>query len=259
MQRRIITAFVIISMTLGLLTVVGCTGASNSKSGSQEEQQTTSSSAQTAQATDEQVPSGPAKVHTLIELPYPTNALEPVISQATVELHHGKHLKGYVDKLNALIPNTKFAQMSLIEIVRQSDGAIFNQAGQTLNHNLYFTQFSPTGGGEPSGNLRTAIDAQFGSFEAFKEQFQQSGTALFGAGWVWLASEPNGTLTITSEANAGNPVTKNLIPILGIDVWEHAYYLDYQNRRADHLKQVWQIIDWNIVQKRYDDRDSFFN
>lgn len=187
----------------------------------------------------------------LIALPYPTDALEPVISKATVELHHGKHLQGYVNNLNRLIIGTKFEKMPLDEIVRQSDGAIFNNAGQTLNHNLYFTQFSPNGQKAPEGKLKEAIDRTWGSFDNFKKEFTKAGAALFGSGWVWLAKNKNGELIIESEANAGNPVTKGLTPLMGIDVWEHAYYLDYQNRRIDHLNDVWNIIDWKVVENRY--------
>ncbi len=187
----------------------------------------------------------------VVNLPYATNALEPVISKQTIEFHHGKHLKAYVDKLNELIPGTKFENATLVEIVKGSDGAIFNNAGQVLNHELYFTQFSPNGGGKPSGKLAEAIDKEWGSFDEFKKKFESEGVGQFGSGWVWLASDNNGKLSIVKEANAGNPVTKNLKPILGFDVWEHSYYLDYQNRRADHLKELWKIVDWKKVEERY--------
>lgn len=187
----------------------------------------------------------------LIKLPYETGALAPVISQQTIELHHGKHLKAYVDKLNELIPGTKFENASLIEIVKGADGAIFNQAGQVLNHELYFTQFSPKGGGQPSGKLAEAINKEWGSFDAFKKAFEEAGVGLFGSGWVWLAKDNNGKLSINKEPNGSNPVVKDLVPLLGFDVWEHSYYLDYQNRRADHLKELWKIIDWKTVEQRY--------
>ncbi|MEG0949560.1 MAG: superoxide dismutase [Bacteroidales bacterium] len=187
----------------------------------------------------------------LIKLPYATNALEPVISEQTMLLHHGKHLQGYVNNLNKLLPGSKYEQMPLEEIVAKSDGAVFNNAGQILNHNLYFLQFAPNGKRVPEGKLAEAINAQWGSFDNFKQAFEKAGTAVFGSGWVWLAKDKSGKLVITQEANAGNPVTKGLTPIMGIDVWEHAYYVDYQNRRAEHLKAVWDIIDWNIVEKRY--------
>lgn len=186
----------------------------------------------------------------LIKLPYAADALEPVISKATIEFHHGKHLQAYVNNLNNLIPGTKFENAPLEQIVAESDGAIFNNAGQILNHNLYFTQFSPNGG-EPKGKLADAIKATWGSFEDFKKEFNAAGAGLFGSGWVWLAKDKDGKLSITKEANGSNPVAKGLTPILGFDVWEHAYYLDYQNRRPDHLNALWQIVDWDAVGKRY--------
>lgn len=187
----------------------------------------------------------------LPKLPYATDALEPVISKQTIELHYGKHLQTYINNLNNLIQGTKFENADLETIVKESDGGIFNNAGQTLNHNIYFLSFSPNGGGEPKGKLSEAINKQWGSFEEFKKEFNAAGTALFGSGWVWLAKDKDGKLTIEKEANAGNPVKKGLVPILGFDVWEHAYYLDYQNRRADHLVEIWKIIDWNVVSERY--------
>ncbi|MBP7180813.1 MAG: superoxide dismutase [Dysgonomonadaceae bacterium] len=186
-----------------------------------------------------------------VALPYATDALEPVISKQTIELHYGKHHQAYVDNLNKFIVGTKFENSDLETIVKESDGTIFNNAGQVLNHNLYFTSFSPKGGGEPKGKLAEAINAQFGSFEKFKENFTAAGVALFGSGWVWLAKDADGKLSINSESNAGNPVRKGLTPILGFDVWEHSYYLDYQNRRADHLKELWKIVDWDVVSQRY--------
>ncbi len=184
-------------------------------------------------------------------LPYANDALAPVIGKETIDLHYGKHLQAYVDNLNKLIVGTKFENADLLTIVKESDGAIFNNAGQVLNHNLYFASFSPNGGGEPKGALAEAINKQFGSFEKFKEEFTNAGVTLFGSGWAWLAKDANGKLSIEKESNAGNPVTKGLTPILGFDVWEHSYYLDYQNRRADHLKDLWKIIDWNVVSNRY--------
>lgn len=188
----------------------------------------------------------------LIQLPYPANALEPVISQSTVDYHYGKHLQTYVNNLNNLIPGTQFENATLEEIVAGSDGTIFNNAGQVLNHNLYFTQFSPDGGGQPKGKLAEAIEETWGSFDNFKKEFITAGTGLFGSGWVWLAKDKNGKLSITKEPNGSNPVAKGLIPILGFDVWEHAYYLDYQNRRPDHLNALWEIVDWDAVEKRYE-------
>lgn len=188
----------------------------------------------------------------LMELPYATNALEPVISQKTVELHHGKHLQTYVTNLNNLIQGTKFENSDLISIVKESDGGIFNNAGQILNHELYFTSFqSPSEGGAPKGALAEAINKQYGSFDNFKKEFNAAGASLFGSGWVWLAKDASGKLSIEKEPNGGNPVTKGLTPIIGFDVWEHAYYLDYQNRRADHLAEIWKIINWDVVSARY--------
>lgn len=188
----------------------------------------------------------------LIQLPYAADALAPVISKQTIELHHGKHLQTYVNNLNNLVPGSKFENASIEEIVAESDGAIFNNAGQVLNHNLYFTQFSPNGGGKPSGKLAEAIDQAWGSFENFQKEFITAGTSLFGSGWAWLSKDKEGKLLITKEANGSNPVAKGLVPLLGFDVWEHAYYLDYQNRRPDHLNALWNIVDWNIVGERYE-------
>jgi len=187
----------------------------------------------------------------LIQLPYADDALEPVISKQTIEFHHGKHLQAYVNNLNNLIQGTKFENADLETIVKESDGAIFNNAGQILNHNLYFLQFSPKGGGQPSGKLAEAIVAKWGSFENFQKEFEAAGVGLFGSGWVWLAADDKGNLSITKEVNAGNPLTQGLKPLLTFDVWEHAYYLDYQNRRADYLKSLWKIVDWKVVESRY--------
>ena len=192
----------------------------------------------------------------LITLPYAPNALEPVISQETIEYHHGKHLQTYVDNLNKLIAGTEFESMPLEQIVAKSQGAIFNNAGQILNHNLYFLQFQPyTNEQSPITNdqlpIIKAIVRDFGSFDAFKAEFEQKGTTLFGSGWVWLAADKDGKLVITQEPNAGNPVTKGLKPLLTMDVWEHAYYIDYRNRRAAHLQALWQIINWDEINRRY--------
>ncbi|MDR0545247.1 MAG: superoxide dismutase [Odoribacteraceae bacterium] len=187
----------------------------------------------------------------LVQLPYATDALSPVIGKQTVECHHGKHLQTYVNNLNNLIAGTDLEDAPLETIVKKATGAVFNNAGQVLNHNLYFTQFSPNGGGRPSGKLSAAIESSFGSFEEFRGAFESAGATLFGSGWVWLASDGQGKLSIAKEPNAGNPATTGLKPLLGFDVWEHAYYLDYQNRRADHLKDLWGIVDWKAVEARY--------
>lgn len=189
---------------------------------------------------------------TLIELPYAPNALEPVISAATIGFHHGKHLQTYVNNLNALLPGTQWENLPLEEIVKGSNGGVFNNAGQILNHNLYFLQFAaPKENNSPVGKLAAQINAQWGSFDEFKKAFAAKGGSLFGSGWVWLGAAPDGSLQITQEAGAGNPVTKGLKPILTFDVWEHAYYLDYQNRRPDYMGALWSILNWEELEKRY--------
>ena len=189
---------------------------------------------------------------TLIDLPYAPDALEPVISAQTLSFHHGKHLQAYVDNLNKLLPDSLFEGLPVEKIVaRSSAGPVFNNAGQILNHNLYFTQFKAPGIGAPSGDLAAQIDKQWGSLEAFQAEFEAKGVGLFGSGWVWLSKAEDGSLVITQEAGAGNPVTKGLKPLLTFDVWEHAYYLDYQNRRAAHLHALWSIVDWRVIEERY--------
>lgn len=185
-------------------------------------------------------------------LPYAVDALQPYISRNTVDYHYGKHESNYINTLNSLIEGTKFEDMSLEDIIVKSDGKIFNNASQAWNHIFYFFQFSPEGLKEPTGKLREKIDATFGSFDEFKRQFEDKGATLFGSGWVWLSADKNGDLHITQGPNAGNPMTEGFRPILTFDVWEHAYYLDYQNRRADYLKQLWNIVDWDIVSMRYE-------
>ena len=188
----------------------------------------------------------------LMALPYAPEALEPVISRETIGFHHGKHLAGYVNNLNALLEGSPLAELSLEEIVKQAEGGILNNVGQILNHNLYFGQFrAPSADNLPVGRLAEAIVRDFGSFEAFREEFQKKGATLFGSGWVWLSADADGKLVITQETNAANPVQKGLKPLLTFDVWEHAYYLDYQNRRPDHLATLWQIVDWAVVDSRY--------
>ena len=189
---------------------------------------------------------------TLLDLPYPTHALNPVISAQTLEFHHGKHLRGYVDNLNKLLPGSTFEGMPLEEIVRNANGVIFNIAGQILNHNLYFEQFTaPQEDAAPKGILAEQIAKQWGSFEAFKEAFVAAGSSLFGSGWVWLSAAQDGSLVISQEPGANNPVMKGLRPLLTFDVWEHAYYLDYQNRRPAHLAALWSIVNWDVVEVRY--------
>ena len=192
---------------------------------------------------------------TLIELPY--KSLAPVISDETLSFHHGKHLQGYVDNLNKLLPGSGLEGLSLEEIVAKAPaGAVFNNAGQILNHNLYFQQFAPKPAtSAPSGPLAARIEAQWGSLEAFQADFEAKGTGLFGSGWVWLQANEKGELSIAQYSGADNPVAHGLKPLLTFDVWEHAYYLDYQNRRAAHLKALWGIVDWKVVEKRYAEFD----
>ena len=193
----------------------------------------------------------------LIDLPY--TSLAPVISDQTLAFHYGKHLQTYVDNLNKLIAGTEFEAIChserseesvLEEIVKKGSGALFNNAGQVLNHNLYFTQFAPMAT-EPAGKIKAQIEKQWGSIDAFKAEFESKGTTLFGSGWVWLQANEAGELSIGQYANADNPVAHGLKPLLTFDVWEHAYYLDYQNRRAAHLAALWQIVNWQEIENRY--------
>ena len=187
----------------------------------------------------------------LITLPYAPDALAPAISAETIAFHHGKHLQTYVNNLNAAIAGTPFEGKPLEEIVRTAEGGIFNNAGQILNHNMYFLQFrAPREGNASVGKIAELIDAQFGSFEAFQKEFAAKGAGLFGSGWVWLSLGTDGKLVITQEGNAGNPVTKGLKPLLTFDVWEHAYYIDYRNARPAYIAGLWQIINWDEVNAR---------
>ena len=187
----------------------------------------------------------------LITLPYGSKDLEPVISAQTLSFHHGKHLQGYVDNLNKLLPGSGMEADSLELIVCKTSGGMFNNAGQILNHNLYFTQFCKGGSELKEGFLKSQIVKQWGSVEAFQAEFVAKGVGLFGSGWVWLSAKKDGSLVITQEPGAENPITEGLKPLLTFDVWEHAYYLDYQNRRAAQLEALWQILDWSVIEKRY--------
>ncbi len=188
----------------------------------------------------------------LMTLPYADDALEPVISKQTIGFHHGKHLLAYVNNLNGLLEDSPLADLPLEELVVQASGGILNNAGQILNHEMYFKQFaSPKENNVPKGHIAEAIVRDFGSFDAFKDEFQKKGATLFGSGWVWLSADKDGKLVITQEANAANPVQRGLKPLLTFDVWEHAYYIDYQNRRPDHLVALWQIVNWDVVEQRY--------
>lgn len=195
----------------------------------------------------------------LLQLPYAENALEPIISANTISFHHGKHLQGYVDNLNKLIQGTEFENKSLEGIVKTAPNPspIFNNAGQILNHNLYFEQFQAPST-QTDEQIQTAaptlskqIIAQWGSIDAFKKEFESKGATLFGSGWVWLSKKEDSTLLITQEPGANNPITKGLKLILTFDVWEHAYYLDYQNKRPAHLAALWNLINWKVLESRY--------
>ena len=186
------------------------------------------------------------------KLPYAQDALEPVISQRTIEFHYGKHEEAYINTLNKLIEGTEYENMPLEEIICKSDGKLFNNASQAWNHIFYFFQFNPEGYREPSGALRAQIEKQFGTLDEFKKQFEENGVSIFGSGWVWLARDENGELFILQGKNAENPMTQGLKPLLVFDVWEHAYYLDYQNLRASYLHKLWDIVDWQEIEMRYE-------
>lgn len=187
----------------------------------------------------------------LPKLPYALNALEPVISQKTLEFHYGKHHQAYVNNLNNLVPGTKFENASLETIIKEADGGIFNNGAQVWNHTFFFNSLAPDAGGEPSGALADSINKDFGSFSEFKEKFSKAAVTLFGSGWAWLVKNDAGKLEIVQEPNAGNPLRKGLNPILTCDVWEHAYYLDYQNRRPDFVESFWKLVDWKTVAARF--------
>lgn len=190
--------------------------------------------------------------YTLPKLPYVLDALAPAISQETLHFHYGKHEQAYIDNLNNLIKDTDYADMELEEIIRTSSGPLYNNAAQAWNHIFYFFTFSPEAIGLTEGRLYDAIVRDFGSFDNFKKDFVDAGVKIFGSGWVWLACDEDGKLMILQKPNAGNPLTDELTPLLTFDVWEHAYYLDYQNRRADALTKLWDIVDWDVVSQRYD-------
>jgi superoxide dismutase, Fe-Mn family len=189
--------------------------------------------------------------HELPALPYAKNALEPVISAETIEYHHGKHHQTYVTNLNNLVQGTEYAQMPLEEIVMKSSGGIFNNAAQVWNHSFYWNCLSPNGGGEPGGPLAEAINQTFGSFGDFKTKFAQSAAGNFGSGWTWLVKNGDGSLEIVNTSNAANPMTSGKHPLLTVDVWEHAYYIDYRNARVKYLEEIWKLIDWGFVAKNF--------
>jgi Fe-Mn family superoxide dismutase len=189
--------------------------------------------------------------HTLPPLPYEKNALEPVISAETIDFHYGKHHQAYVTNLNNLIPGTEFETMSLEDIIMKSSGGVFNNAAQVWNHTFYWNCLSPNGGGAPTGVLADAINAQFGSFDAFKEAFNKSGATNFGSGWTWLVKNADGSIEIFNTSNAGTPMTSGKKALLTIDVWEHAYYIDYRNARPKYLETIWDKVNWEFVAANY--------
>lgn len=192
--------------------------------------------------------------HELPKLPYALDALQPNISKETLEYHYGKHHKAYVDKLNELIPGTKYANMTLDQIVMSAEpGGVFNNAAQDWNHTFYFFGFSPTPKAKPEGELAKAIDRDFGSFDALRETMSKAGVGQFGSGWAWLVKTGGGKLEVVATPNAANPMTEGKTPLLTLDVWEHAYYIDYRNRRAEYLTEAWGVVDWAVIEKRFAD------
>lgn len=192
--------------------------------------------------------------YTLYELPYASNALEPYISAETVSYHHGKHHSAYVDKLNGLVEGTRFENATLEELIRDADGAIFNNAAQVWNHDFYWKCLGPARGGEPTGGLGSAIKEFFGDFAAFRDAFNAAAMGNFGSGWTWLVKSPHGVLEIVNTDDAENPITRGFQPLLTCDVWEHAYYIDYRNGRAAYLESFWNLVNWDFVAKNHDDR-----
>lgn len=192
--------------------------------------------------------------HLLPELPYALDALAPAMSADTLNYHYGKHLQTYLDNVNRMIEGTPFANMKLKDMITKAQGALYNNAAQAFNHIIFFKQLTPT----PttiSPLLTQALVARFGSVDAFKSEFSNAAAALFGSGWVWLALDANNVLQIVPEPNAGNPITRNMRPLMCIDVWEHAYYLDYQNRRGDYIKNFWNLVNWDYIEKRMQDKN----
>jgi len=189
--------------------------------------------------------------HTLPPLPYALDALQPHISKETLEFHHGKHHQAYVTNLNNLIKGGEFAEMSLEDIIKKSSGGIFNNAAQIWNHTFYWYCLAPNGGGAPSGKLADAINAKFGSFDEFKKQFSQTSITTFGSGWGWLVKNADGSIELMSTTGAGTPMTSGKTALLTCDVWEHAYYVDYRNRRPDYVAAFWNLVNWDFVSKNF--------
>ena len=190
--------------------------------------------------------------HQLPELPYAKDALAPTISAETIEYHYSKHHQTYITNLNNLISGTEFENASLEEIILKSEGGLFNNAAQVWNHTFYWHCLSPNGGGEPSGALADAINRTFGSFAAFKAKFSTSGATNFGSGWTWLVKNNDGSLAIVNTSNAGCPLTDGQTPLLTIDVWEHAYYIDYRNARPKYLESIWSIVNWTFAAQNFE-------
>jgi superoxide dismutase, Fe-Mn family len=189
--------------------------------------------------------------HALPALPYAMDALQPHISKETLEFHYGKHHQTYVTNLNNLIKGTEFENASLEEIVKKSSGGVFNNAAQIWNHTFYWNSLSPKGGGAPSGRLADAINAKWGSFDAFKEAFTKSAVGNFGSSWTWLVKKADGSLEIVNTSNAATPVTTSDVPLITCDLWEHAYYIDYRNRRPDYLGAFWSLVNWDFASKNF--------
>lgn len=194
--------------------------------------------------------------HKLPELPYALDALEPHISKETLEFHYGKHHKTYVDNLNKMIEGTEFARASLEEIIKKSSGGIFNNAAQVWNHTFYWNCLAPKAGGEPDGALAEAISKKWGPFDTFKTEFTKQATGNFGSGWTWLVQKPNGELDIVNTSNAQTPLTSDAKPLLTCDVWEHAYYIDYRNKRPDYLGAFWKLVNWRFVSNNLADASA---
>ena len=188
--------------------------------------------------------------HQLPKLPYALDALEPHIDATTISIHYGKHHQTYADNLNKLVPGTEFAEASLEQIILKAQGPIFNNAAQVWNHTFYWDGMKPNGGGEPKGELLAALEKSFGNFTGFKEQLSKTSVTQFGSGWGWLVKKKDGTLAVVQTGNAANPLTAGDVPLLTCDVWEHAYYLKYQNRRADYVGSWWNVINWDAVAAR---------
>jgi len=189
--------------------------------------------------------------HILPPLPFAKDALEPIISAETIDFHYGKHHQAYVTNLNNMVPGTEFADASLEDIVMQADGGIFNNAAQVWNHTFYWNGLSPDGGGEPDGALGVAINQAFGSFAAFKEAFIKSAAGNFGSGWTWLIKNEDGSVAIVNTSNAATPLRDGKTLLLTIDVWEHAYYIDYRNARPKYLDEIWKLVNWDFVAANY--------